>query len=121
VKRWSSAKCDKDDKDDKDDTKLDLPENLNSYIIVYRIISNSGPVDVSNKKIKIDSKSQQNAIEILRNKLEIDNGSAIRIDRIERVNIEKEPEKKRKRSLFGWVAGGIIVLAGLANLLSKLL
>ena len=112
MKRWSPAKC------DKDDTKLNLPESLNSYIIVYRTIANSGVVDLSNKKIKIESKSEQNAIEILRNKLEIDNRSAIRIDRIEQVN-KKKPEKKRKKSLFAWVVGGMFFLAGLGNLLSR--
>ena len=113
MQRWSPSKC------DKDDTKLNVPESLNSYIIVYRIISNSGVVDLSNKKIKIESKSEQNAIKILQNKSEIDNRSAIRIVGIEQINKKKEPEKKRKRSLFAWVVGGMFFLAGLGNLLSR--
>lgn len=99
---------------------MDLPENLNSYIIVYRIIANSGVIELSNKKIKIEAKSENNAIKILQNKLGFDNGGGIRIDRIEQVNKKIEPEKKRKKSVFGWVAFGMIILAGSANLLIKL-
>ena len=99
---------------------MNLPESLNSYIIAYRTIADSGVIDVSNKKIKIESKTEQNAIEVLRNKLRLDNGSSIRIDKIEQVNIKKEPEKKRKRSLFAWVVAGLFVLAGSVNLLTNL-
>ena len=99
---------------------MNLPESLNSYIIAYRTIADSGVIDFSNKKIKIESKTEQNAIEVLRNKLRLDNGSSIRIDKIEQVNIKKEPEKKRKGSPCVWMVGGLFVLAGSANLLTKL-
>jgi len=97
------------------------PKNLNSYIILYRIIANSGTIDLSNKKIKIESNSQQNAIEILRNTLEINNESTLRIDRIEQVNRKIEKEIKPKKSVFIWVGMGIFFIAGAARLLSKLL
>jgi len=100
---------------------LAFPENLNSYIIVYRLIAPAGAIDMSTKKIEIEAKNQQNAIEILRNKLVLDDGRTIRVDRIEQVNRQKEPEKKRKRSVFGLVAVGILVLAGSARLLTNLL
>ena len=76
---------------------------------------------MSNKKTEIEAKNQQNAVEILRTKLDVDEVSNIRVDRIEQVNVKKEPEKKRKRSVFGLAAVGILVLAGSARLLSKFL
>ena len=76
---------------------------------------------MSTKKIEIEAKNQQNAIEILRNKLDLDDGSTIRVDKIEQVNEQKELKKKRKRSVFGWVAVGIVVLASSVSLLTKLL
>ena len=96
-------------------------ENLNSYIIVYRIIANSGKINLSNKKIKIESTSQQNAISSLRDTLKINDGSALRVDRVEQVNTKIEKEKKRKRSVFGWLALGIVFIAGAARLFSKFL
>ena len=95
-------------------------KNLNSYIIVYRVIGNSGTINLSNKKIQIESTSQQNAIESLRDTLKINDGSALRVDRIEQVNIKIEKEKKRKRSIFGWVAFGIVMLASFARFLKYL-
>ena len=109
-----SAKC------DKDYIKLDLPENLNSYIVVYRLIAPSGVIEMSQKKIEIKSKNKQNAIIILRKKLGCDDEGTIRIDRIEQVSRKKEPEKKRKRSVFTLVAFAILILAGSARLLSRL-
>ena len=87
---------------------------------MYRVIGNSGTINLSNKKIKIESTSQQNAIESLRDRLKINDGSALRVDRIEQVNIKIEKEKKRERSIFGWLAFGIIMLAGFAKFLKFL-
>ena len=53
--------------------------------------------------------------------LEINNESALRIDRIEQKNRKIEKEIKPKKSVFIWVGMGIFFIAGAARLLSKLL
>ena len=97
--------------------------NLKYYNVVYRIINSDGIIDLSYKKKTIGAQNQESAVEILRSTSLEDGASAIRIDRIDKVensSAPKIPEKKKKKSVLGWVAMSIFIVAMSAKLLSKL-
>ena len=99
---------------------MDSTEILKIYSIVYKRVSPTGTISMSSEKQKIEAKNNEAAIEILRSTVLEDGDSGIRIDRIENLSVPKIPEKKRKRSVLGWLAAGIFVVAALAKLLTKL-
>tara|TARA_B100000780_G_C20841707_1_gene334515 strand:+ start:217 stop:519 length:303 start_codon:yes stop_codon:yes gene_type:complete len=95
-------------------------ENIKYYNFVYRTINPAGIIDLSYRKKTIGAQNQEAAVQILRSTLVQDEVSNIRIDRIENSSVSKIPEKKKKRSILGWLAIGVLIAGFAASLLSKL-
>mgnify|MGYP006080493831 FL=1 len=96
-------------------------ENLKSYYVMYSTIAPSGIHDMSHKKQKIDAKSEGAAIENIKLIAQQDGGRSVRIDSIKEINLPEKLEKKKKRSVLGWLAVGLFILASLAKLIDKFL
>ena len=90
------------------------------YKIVYRTISPSGIMGITFQKKEIEADNREAAIEVLRSTVLQDSNNDIRIDKIEHLNAQKIVEKKKKKSIFGWLAFSIFIIATSAKLLSKL-
>jgi len=95
-------------------------ENLKSYYVMYRTMKPSGIYDMSHKKQKIDAKNEQAAIENIKLIAQQDGSRSVRIDSIKEINLPITLEKKKKRSVFGWLAVGIFTVATFSKLLDKL-
>ena len=95
-------------------------KNLKSYNFTYRTINPDGIINVGYNKKKIAAQNQETAVNILRSMLLKDGVSDIRIDRIEDSSAPKVPEKKRKRSILGWLAFSIFALAMSGRVIDKL-
>ena len=100
---------------------MDNKQNLKTYNIVYRTITPAGILGVSFKKQKIEAKNKEHAIEIFHSAQSTDDGSNIRLDRIEELGAKAEVKPKLNRSILGWVAVGIFGAAMLSRLVVKLL
>tara|TARA_B100000780_G_scaffold273910_1_gene238136 strand:+ start:1961 stop:2263 length:303 start_codon:yes stop_codon:yes gene_type:complete len=100
---------------------MDKTENLKIYNIVYRSITPAGILRMSSEKQKIEAKNKENAIEILRSTQLADDGSNIRIDKIEQLDVKTELKPERKKSILGWVAFSIFGAAILARVAVKFL
>ena len=102
---------------------MDDIKNLKSYNFTYRTINPDGIINVGYNKKKIAAENQETAINIFRSMLLKDGVSDIRIDRIDRIedsSAPKVPEKKRKRSILGWLAFSILALAMSGRVIDKL-
>ncbi|MDB2476134.1 hypothetical protein N9X06_04150 [Paracoccaceae bacterium] len=92
----------------------------NIYNIVYREASATGNLELTHKRITIDAKSQQDAIEKLREKILEDGISSFRVDKVEQVNQTVKVIQPKKKSILGWIASAIFVSALLAKFVSMM-
>jgi len=100
-------------------------EKLNRYNIVYKTISPSGILGVSYQKEIIEADNKESAVDILRASVSKDSGCSIRMSKIEKLNLSEKDlsgktDKRPKRSLLGWFAASMILLAGIAKLIDRL-
>lgn len=93
-------------------------ENFNTYNIIYREASSAGTLALTHKQTKIDAKSQQDAIEKLREKILEDDVFSFRVDKVEQLNEIERVIPPKKKSFLGMIAGAIFVSALLAKFIS---
>ena len=93
-------------------------ENLNTYSVQYRTVPASGTPSISVKKLKIQAKSREEAIDKLRS---IVAEGGIRIDRIEQTNLSKIQPEKNKKSISVWIFFIMLGVGSFAKLVRNLL
>ena len=92
-------------------------EDQKTFDISYRTINALDILDIKIKKFRISAKNKEVAINILRAE-EISNGQKnIRIDRITSADVISNSPPENKRTIWGWIALAILVVASAAKFL----
>ena len=90
------------------------------YSIEYKKMSKNGVLDISYTKVSIRAEGKDTALVTLREQLANEGVSEIRIGRV--IN-KSTPHvikvSKKKRSILGWIAGGIFIIGMSAKVLNK--
>jgi len=93
---------------------------LYTYKITYKVINSVGILGISAKTQKVDAKNQESAIETIRCAISQNEGGSIRIEKIEKLFVEKKLIPNKKKSMFMWLAGGVFAVAFISRVLSML-
>ena len=104
VKLWSAGRT------------LYMVDDCNTYMVRFRIIRDNGAPGIDIERKEVSAASETTAIEILKRSYE----GGIRVDRIERINQEVKPEKKKKKSFLFYIFGFFFVCAALSKFIERM-